>query len=74
MSEIQTCDRCSSFQKNPETGAWACVQPVITGRQVNDTRINWLCAVCGQPMIINGFDGPEPKTWPVNHAMCWPDH
>jgi len=33
MAEIQTCDHCSSFQKNPETGTWACTLTVIVGRQ-----------------------------------------
>jgi|GEM_PF-6113443 hypothetical protein len=72
MAEIQTCDHCSSFQKNPEASAWGCILPVVVGRQVNDTCMNWLCAACGQPMAINGFDGPEPKTWPVDHMGCWP--
>ncbi len=73
MAEIQTCDHCRSFQQNPETGVWGCLQPAIMGRSANDTCTNWLCAVCGQAMSINGFDGPEPKTWPVDHTMCWPE-
>ncbi len=74
MAEIQTCDHCYSFQKNPETGAWGCVLPVVVGRSVNDTCMNWLCAACGKPMSIDAFDGQEPKTLPVDHSGCWPEN
>lgn len=74
MAEVQICDHCYNFQKNPETGTWGCVLPVVVGRQVNDTCISWLCAACRKPMSIDAFDGGKPETRLVDHSKCWPEN
>ena len=74
MTEIQICDHCFNFQKDPIAGVWGCILPVIVGRQANDTCMNWLCAVCGKPISVNVFDGGKPESRPVDHSRCWPEN